>query len=264
LTRCLHVGATAGWYENGGLVQSIFTLIAADALGSVMRIIQIPPLFRRFVLAPCLSQSQQQANKLWEPELMFVGELYANALKTFAIAVLYQPVWPLVPFLVPVGLLVAYLCFNFAIVFWWRPPPDLSDELLQRLRGWVLAVLIVRFGIELWVDSQARPETKRGALLVVAESAARCAVQVALVLAFCVCPWGRFTALRRWRHDETATNSKPYEAQQDTLDKYDCPAVGPTRSAFALEKAHEKRLVGLDLTTAAYKNMAATLTTSWA
>jgi len=141
---------------------------------------------------------------------------------------------------------------------------DLSDELLQRLRGWVLAVLIVRFGIELWVDSQARPETKRGALLVVAESAARCAVQVALVLAFCVCPWGRFTALRRWRHDETATNSKPYEAQQDTLDKYDCPAVGPTRSAFALEKAHEKRLVGLDLTTAAYKNMAATLTTSWA
>ena len=40
------------WYEDGGAVQSAFTLITGDMMGSCLRVIQFPPLIRRFVLAP--------------------------------------------------------------------------------------------------------------------------------------------------------------------------------------------------------------------
>ena len=123
------------WYEDGGVVQSALTLVLADAGGSLLRVIQFPPLIKRFVLAPLTSKSQAQTNKLWEPEPMFVGEPYANGLKTFAICLVYSPMWPLANILVMPGLLVCYVCFSFAICFWWRPPPQLSDELLHRMRA---------------------------------------------------------------------------------------------------------------------------------
>ena len=85
---------TQAWYENGGVAQNVLTLIYSDAFGSCMRILQIPPLFKRFVLAPLTSTSQMQTNRLWDPEPMFVGELYANALKTLAIALVASSTSP--------------------------------------------------------------------------------------------------------------------------------------------------------------------------
>ena len=54
---------------------------------------------------------------------MFVGELYANAFKTVAIALVYSPVWPIATLLTPIGLLVAYFCFNFAVTHTRREAP---------------------------------------------------------------------------------------------------------------------------------------------
>ena len=66
-------GATQAWYEDGGVAQAVLTLIVADAVGSCMRILQIPPLLKRFVLAPLTSTSQPHTTQAWEPEPMFVG-----------------------------------------------------------------------------------------------------------------------------------------------------------------------------------------------
>ena len=49
------------WYEDGGVVQSALTLVLADAGGSLLRVIQFPPLIKRFVLAPLIKVAS--ANK---------------------------------------------------------------------------------------------------------------------------------------------------------------------------------------------------------
>ena len=59
--------------------------MVADMGGTTMRALQFPPLLKRYALAPLVAHSQQQTNRLWDSEMLFVGELYANALKTIAI-----------------------------------------------------------------------------------------------------------------------------------------------------------------------------------
>jgi len=225
------------------VVQSAFTLIFADAGGSCLRVLQFPPLFKRFVLAPLTSRSQQQTNKLWEPEPIFVGELYANALKTFAICLVYAPMWPLASLLVPFALLVAYFCFNLAIVYWWSPPPQLSDELLHRMRGWICVVLLLRYAVEAVCDYKARRERDA------TEAVVRVLVQVALLGLYMIVPLERVhTSLARFRYDDAAPNPSPYETVQDRLPKYECPAAGPTRSAQMLQSSYERSLTqGLKL-----------------
>lgn len=63
------------------MVEMVFALIYGDAGGTIMRVIQIPPIFKRCVLTR-LTKSQEKTNELWRPEPIFVGELYANMLKT--------------------------------------------------------------------------------------------------------------------------------------------------------------------------------------
>ena len=64
---------------------------------------------------------------------MFVGELYANALKTITICLIYSPLWPPAYLLSACASLVAYGCFSAAMALWWRPPAAIGDELMQRL-----------------------------------------------------------------------------------------------------------------------------------
>ena len=189
---------------------------------------------------------------MWEPEEMYVGELYANALKTFSVALIYSPLWPLAHIIVLIGLLITYLCFNFAIIFWWRPPPDLSDELLERFRHWLVLILLLRYLVELVVDSYARPNADvqhYGRLRIYPEAWARFCVQLALIAIYLIIPWGwASTKFGRYRFDADAPNASPYNEQKEHLAKYDCPAVGPKRPASDLQRTHEQRRArGLDL-----------------
>ena len=116
------------------------------------------------------------------------------------------------------------------------------------------------YGVELVVESYARPERGRAAHeaeraslvgpFVDAEVALRVGVQAAIVLLYLLVPWGKLQALRRYKYDEAAPNSAPYEARKHALAKYDCPAVGPQRSVYEVQRAYEKTSVGLNLAAA--------------
>ena len=241
-----HQLAIYGRYEDGGVAENILTLIYSDAFGSFMRILQPPPLLKRFVLAPLTAHSQPQTNLMWAPEDMFVGELYANAMKTFAVAIVYQPLWPTAPLLVPLGLLAAYGCFNFAIVFWWRPPPQLSDEMLSRMVYMIGGLMAVRFVVEYMVESKARPELgdTPDAALLAASDAARTAVQFGVLGLYFLLPLERWMpSLRRYRQEELTTDPTPYDDVAKStgvaLARYECPALGRARTAAELERAHQ-------------------------
>jgi len=141
------MGIHQAWFESGGAVEAAALLMVADASSYLLRVLQIPPILRR-LLAPMLARSQSKANQLWAPEPMFVGELYANALKTVTICLIYSPLWPPAYLLAAVGVLVAYLCFSCATSYWWKPPAAIGDELMQRLRTAFAVMMLLRFAVE--------------------------------------------------------------------------------------------------------------------
>ena len=213
------LGINQSWFESGGAVQSAAILIIADAASYFLRVLQIPPILRR-LLAPLLARSQSKANQLWAAEPMFVGELYANALKTVTICLVYSPLWPPAYMLSAIGVLVAYVCFSIAISYWWRPPAAIGDELMQRLRTTLALMLLLRFAVEAWTyslstsvgrdpNAQAglRPKEigERGSGNPFNSSFpwARLVTNVVLLLVYTIAPVDVFTRFfRRYRHQE--------------------------------------------------------------
>ena len=239
---------TQAWYETDGLIDSVFSLWMADTVGTTMRALQIPPLLKRHLLTR-LTRSQEKANRLWRPENLFVGELYANALKTLAICLVYGPIWPLSYLLTPVALVVEYFCFSFAIFYWWGPAPQLTDELLHRMRRWIGVVMCLRWTIEVIGLSKARPERVPEADVFV-----RVVLNAVLLGAYFIVPPSRyFPSLRRLRYDEVATDGVAHDEvpkhRGHALAEYDCPTLGNGRDggARALAARHDKAAHGFEL-----------------
>ena len=77
-----------------------------------------PILGRRFTTA----KSQAKLNQLWLPPRMFIGELYANTLKTCSLGLAYGPIYPACYLLTAAALLFSNICTSYSISRWYVDP----------------------------------------------------------------------------------------------------------------------------------------------
>jgi len=132
--RVSGVAVTQAWFEPGGVVNQAVFLIVTNGLVCVLQVLQPWELFKRFVLARSVV-SQHKLNQLWEPPPMLLGELYASCLKTVALCLIYAPLWPMAYLLTALALLFSYACTKFAVGFWYRKPPMVTEEMMSKLRA---------------------------------------------------------------------------------------------------------------------------------
>lgn len=159
----------------------------------------------------------------------------------------YAPIWPLAYALTPLALLWEYACFNVAIVHWWGPAPQMTDELLHRMRGWLGIVCLMRWAVELTGLSMVRPERTPDTAPVLL-----CVLQLGLLASYFwwTPPSRYYPSLRRLRFDEVTAAieySIPYDGvAQHTgtpLVPYECPSLGAGKSGgpSALAASHAKQ-----------------------
>ena len=105
------------FFESGGIVQHIILTILAS-VGTDLTIITQPyTLLNRYVLAP-FALSQHQLNKLWRPPAMPLGKIYAFALRTISVALIWAPLNPIVLPLTAFMLWVSFWSLRVAVAFW--------------------------------------------------------------------------------------------------------------------------------------------------
>lgn len=182
-----------------------------------------------------------------------VGELYANALKTLSICLVYGIIWPACYLFTPFALLFQYCCFNFAVVFWWRPAPQLTDELMFRMHRGIGVMMLLRYGVELMGYSKA--DASRNVL---GGDIVRVVLNLVLLGLYYadLLPYlneRKMPSLRRYRYEETDEDAVAYEDvpkhSKSPLARYECPTLGSGRRAPALEKLYHKADLGLELYT---------------
>lgn len=123
------------WYEAGGVVnQAIFLMISNALVAEVLKVIQPATLVQRYVLSRW-AVSQPKLNNLWAPPDMLLGELYAANLKTVALCLIYAPLWPWAYLLTAVALALSYWCTKFAVAYWYKKPPMVSEEMMSSFRS---------------------------------------------------------------------------------------------------------------------------------
>ena len=109
----------------------IFTILAS--IGTDVTIITQPhTLLNRYILAP-FAHSQHKLNKLWRPPPMPLGKIYAFALRTISVALIWAPLNPLVLPLAATMLGVSFWSLRFAVAFWCEKPPGMSEALTLAL-----------------------------------------------------------------------------------------------------------------------------------
>ena len=229
---------TQAWYESGGLVSAVVSLAVFDALGYTFRWLQLPPLFQRYVLAPLTATSQTRLDALWQPSPMFIGELHANALKTAAIALVYAPLYPIVYLISAAGCLYAYASCKVALCVWWRRPPHLNDELLQRLRASLVLLLIVHLSLSLAASAYVE-SSLRGSSTYWYSTVGRTALCALACAAYAVAPISRVPCLARYTGEQgvqggardpelTQRFDQVAAARGHAVDAYayECPTLG--------------------------------------
>jgi hypothetical protein len=123
------------WYESGGVVdEAIFLMITNAIVTDLLKIVQPLALLRRYAWSPFVV-SQERLNQLWAPPPMLLGELYAASLRTVALCLLYAPLWPFAYLLTACAMAVTFWCTKFAVSKWYRRPPMMSEEMMEKMRA---------------------------------------------------------------------------------------------------------------------------------
>ena len=65
---------------------------------------------------------------------MFIGDLFADLVKLFALCLLYAPLQPMMYVYTVLALVLSLACDKYTISYWWRAPPTLRHDLMERLR----------------------------------------------------------------------------------------------------------------------------------
>ena len=130
------------FFETGGIVQHVLLTILASVGTDVAMLVQPRTLLRRYLLAP-FAHSQHKLNRLWRPPPMLLGTLYAYALRTTSVALIWAPLNPLVLPLAAAMLGVSFWSLRFAVAFWYEKPSAMTEAIVERLRvyiGWTVPV----------------------------------------------------------------------------------------------------------------------------
>ena len=64
---------------------------------------------------------------------MRIGELYAAAAKTFALGVIYGPLFPPAYIMTAAAMLLSYVCTKVAITHWWHKPAAVDERMMLSL-----------------------------------------------------------------------------------------------------------------------------------
>jgi len=180
---------------------------------------------------------------------MFIGELYASVYKTVALCFVYAPLFPLAYLLCAVSLLVQFACNKFCLVFWWRRPESVDDDLAHKLRRSFAYLLGLQFTVSMIGGSIAQPSQRADGMLL-----ARVLIGASIWAAYILVPWGRLPQFAKYEGGQSTTEGIPYEQVGATkgymIERYRCPVLPSHPSVSDLEKA--TKLVAPDPTAGAW------------
>lgn len=224
-------GMTQAWYETGGITSSATTLIASDLFGYTFRVVQIPSFIKRYVLGR-LAKSQAKLDKCWEPAPHFIGEVHAHLLKSVAAPLVYGALFPPLYLLGAINLLYAFSMCRAAQSWWWRRPPQINDELMQRLRAVIAISMWMHFSVAISAAS------KVASTVFYAGAIARLLVSAALWLAYIAAPLEKLRWFVRYNArdivgDDALRYDEVRKAKGFALEQYECPTLGGPNGAVA-------------------------------
>ena len=137
---------TQAWYESGGVVsQAIILIVSTWVVTDFNRVVQIPPLFQRYVQGH-FAASQIKLNELWAPPRMELGFMYAETFKTLVLGLVYAPIYPPAFVLTSLALFSSFYSTKAGIAFWYMRPASVDGKLMKRMRNacqWLLLACVI-------------------------------------------------------------------------------------------------------------------------
>ena len=137
---------TQAWYESGGVVSQAVILILSNAVVTDFnKVVQILPLFDRYMRAPLFARSQIKLNELWAPPRMEIGDTYAETFRTLLLGLVYAPIYPPAFVLTALALLSTFYSTKVSIAYWFMRPASVDGKLMKRMRNacqWLLLACI--------------------------------------------------------------------------------------------------------------------------
>ena len=129
-----------GWFERSGVCgQAWLLLLLGSTSKDFPKLFPVGPIFqRRFMVA----RSQAKLNKQWCPPRIYIGELYANTLKTCSLGLAYGPLYPSCYLLTAFALVFCNLCTSYGISRWYARPPAVNQDMMMALRR-VLSIIVL-------------------------------------------------------------------------------------------------------------------------
>ena len=224
-------GMTQAWYETGGITSSATTLIASDLFGYTFRVVQIPSYIKRYGLGR-LAKSQAKLDKCWEPAPHFIGEVHAHLLKSVAAPLVYGALFPPLYLLGALNLLYAFTMCRTAQSWWWRRPPQINDELMQRFRAAIAFCMWIHFSVAISAAS------KVASSVFYAGAIARLAVSALLWFVYVLAPLQKLSWFVRYNArdivgDDALRYDEVRKAKGFALEPYECPTLGGPNGAVA-------------------------------
>ena len=133
------------WFEKSGVVGQAWLLLIISAfakegpkvfpIGAILR--------RRFTKA----KSHAKLRKLWMPQRMYIGDLYANTLKVCALGLITGPLYPISYLWAAFAMVVCNLATSFGISRWYARPPAVDEEMMMALRTVLSCILCAQIFI---------------------------------------------------------------------------------------------------------------------
>lgn len=130
---------------------------------------------------------------------------------------------------------------RFALSFWWIRPPQLDDELLERLRAAIALCLWLHFGVAAAVILHAESNQHWWGAV------GRTIVCVVLWLIYAFAPLGRLPCLKRYTLAESKAGGDSVLHYTDhDVERYECPSLGGpnTSRATQLERRFNRDIKG--------------------
>ena len=134
------VALDQSWFEKNGACGQAWLLLIISAFGKdLQKVFPIDTwIRRRFMVA----RSQAKLNDLWKPPKLYIGELYANTLKTCSLGLTYGPLYPICYLWVAFALIFCNVCTSYGISRWYARPPAVDEEMMMALRYMFGAILL--------------------------------------------------------------------------------------------------------------------------
>lgn len=123
------------WYEAEGIVYQVLFIVLINAVAvDAIKIFPPATLLKRYVLS-IFVESKSKLARMWVPPTMHIGEMYAHSAKTFAMGVMYGPLFPPAYLITALAMGISYWATRYGIKHWYKKPAAVDVDMLDRLVG---------------------------------------------------------------------------------------------------------------------------------